>query len=237
MPTPFSLSSTEQVLDLNERESLLNPSSNNIFKAFFHKNDFEELLNQDGITIVGVRFYPGNNQGNDSLIAVSVFIDSAGQRSDIESVYILSKGSELNDVGGNNLPIDDARINSILQQVNLTEDKDEDGNELPDAEKRTGFFSVFFSVEALDHLLNIPSCEGLYFYCRTLIKPGDPLLDTTVKPLTLVAVAVDDSGESLSSNEVSALESLAPCPPDCGDPDRYLNHYDIRLNNPIKLRP
>ena len=232
---PHNFSSTEQIFNLQERgDSIENSSESNLFNVFFHKDDLVRLLDQENA--IGIRFYPGSNQGQDSLIGVGVEIDEtitgfSNKRVDIEDLFILSGGPAINAESDDTLSRVAALNNCIAQQNKLTIDDES----VPDSEKRSGFFSVFFSREAIQHLLDFQSCAGLRIYCHVL-EHEDERFQTAVKPLTLFAVPVGNFGQALIQSETAALESLAPCPPDCGDPNKYLNPYNINLNNPASIR-
>jgi len=194
--------------------------SDALFEAFFTKEDIMFLLAP--ANAVGIRLYPASHAvGGNSLVGAGVQAD----RSDIESRYILSGGQDSNILSESmsKIVIQD---NSFMQQQALTTDQ------------HSGFFSVYFSKSMLEETLNVLDCVGVIFYCSTLELPNQSFLIT---PLTLTAIPVNASGEMMMVNEsAAAFKSLAPCPPDCGDPKHYLNPYLVDLNigtQPIGLNP
>ncbi|MCB0845588.1 MAG: hypothetical protein KDE26_20200 [Bacteroidetes bacterium] len=239
MAQPFSGNETCRFVDANKIEAI---SASPILEAFFSINDLISL--QMNPAYVGIRLYPattngGNNtilpnEENGSLIAVGVDVN----RNDIFTTngteFVLSGGKEI--APASRLNKVTAQNNSDPRQPALTID----GANVPDSEKRSGFFSVYFSKFSVNQLLSVPGCAGIRFYCHQLENHPDPApkFHTEIKPLTLTAVPVNSNDERLLvETNVFGLESLAPCPPDCGDPERYLNPYDIDLSKGVNPQP
>ena len=249
MPELFPLSPKTRIKNLNERNNF--PKGEDmILEAYFDKTLIEDLLTHPDA--IGIRIYPyyrdrvsgtfSTMLSRSSMLAVAVMTvdenmdkDSAKNRGDIAGKYVISGGRDKNLEGQTIITTttdeflriqDDVKL--MQGYLTLEETEVEDINEcIP------GYFSVFFSRESIEYFTQIEGCKGLRFITHRLTD----IFNTYIKPLTMSVVAVDDMDmtiiKEIDGFEVAALESLSPCPPDCGDPKRYINPYEVDLDENI----
>jgi hypothetical protein len=245
MSDTFPFQPTERSLNSAEKNEKI---SSPFLEAFFKKEDLLHLLNLP--SAIGIRIYPCLNreQNIPSMLALAVqtiLEDSGNKRGDIDSFYVLSGGDDKN--------VPSKLIDNLMEKQEIQSDVEalqgsltEGGQNIPEEEHRTGFFSVFFSQDSILHLIGRENCAGLRFFGHDLLG----FFDTKFTPRTFTAVPVDGNDSQMDpifttinqsdgtnlTIETSAFESLAPCPPDCGDPQRYINPYKVDLNigvNPL----
>lgn len=193
------------------REELRPIESQLMLPAVFSAEDLHFLLADPNV--MGLRFYPATKDEEDRLLATGV--NSA--RSDIHNRYIRNADNRVGPSGDLFAALE-IEATSSIQLDQLTK------REAFANANATGFCSVYFSRKSLNEILT-ETCRGVRIVAVIHDSPH------LFKAFTLVAIPLDAAGDEIMINEeVAALRSLAPCPPDCGTPDQYLNPYNINLN-------